>query len=250
MTNQDLQNPKTRSGKRLVWHAPTRLFHWSLVLLIISAWGTFTYAEQIGDPLLKGHRWTGITILILVVWRLLWGLAGPATARFSVFVRSPGEALRYAGSLFAKRSRAFLGHNPMGAFMVIALLGAVLAQGTLGLFTVEHNDITAGPLYRWLSEEGQKIASRLHRTSFYYLLLPLVVAHVLANVLYGVLKREPLIRSMVTGRKPAGDYEDDARLARQNSLADRWPSLVALVLLGVAIAIVLGGIKLAGGRLI
>ncbi|MGD9785081.1 MAG: cytochrome b/b6 domain-containing protein [Hyphomicrobiaceae bacterium] len=241
----------TERRARLVWHAPTRLFHWALVLLVISAWSTYTFAETLRDPLLKWHRWNGLAILILVVWRILWGLVGPASARFAMFVRPPGEAVRYAGGLLRREARMFLGHNPLGAWMVLALLAAVLTQATLGLFTVEHNDITAGPLYRLLSEEGQKLASRLHRLGFYNLLLPLIGVHVCANILYGVVKREPLIRAMVTGRKPAGTYADDARLLTvSNKPGDRWPNVTALSLLALSATLVLGGIKLMGGRLI
>lgn len=231
-------------GVVVAWDLPTRLFHWTLVGLVVSAWVSVQYAEALGDPLLKWHRWNGIVLLVLLTWRLLWGVAGSSTARFAGFVRSPAVAASYVGDLLRGRSRPFLGHNPLGAYMVLALIAAVGASGLLGLFTVEHNDITAGPLYRLLDEDTVKFVSRVHRLLFYWVLLPLVVAHIAANVLYGVVKREPLIPAMITGTKPARSYADaaEAKLARS-------PALRALFLLAVSAAIVLGLIKALGGRL-
>ncbi len=228
----------------VAWDLPTRLFHWTLVGLVVSAWGSVQYAEALGDPLLKWHRWNGIMLLVLLLWRLLWGVVGSSTARFAGFVRSPMAAAAYLGDLMRGRSRPFLGHNPLGAYMVLALLAAVGASGLLGLFTVEHNDITAGPLYRLLDGETVKLASRVHRLLFYWVLLPLVVAHIAANVLYGVVKREPLIPAMITGAKPARSYADAAE-----AIIARSPVLRALFLLAVSAAIVLGSIKALGGRL-
>ncbi len=229
----------------VAWDLPTRLFHWTLVFLVISAWVSFRYAESFSDYLLKWHRWNGLAILTLLVWRLLWGFAGTSTARFSSFVTSPLAALSYARDLFTGRTRRFLGHNPLGAWMVLALVATLFVQATLGLFTVEHNDLTAGPLYRLVSEEATKFASRWHHLVFDWILLPLVVVHVAANVLYGLIKREPLIPAMITGRKPAADYEDlaDAKTTGR-------PMLRAAVLLALAAALVLGTIRLLAGRLI
>ncbi len=227
------------------WDLPTRIFHWSLVMMVLFAWLSFRYSEYVSDYLLKMHRWNGLAILTLLVWRLLWGIAGTSTSRFSNFVSSPIAALSYARDLVVGRTRRFLGHNPLGAWMVVALLATLLVQATLGLFTVEHNDMTAGPLYRLVSEEATKIASRWHHRIFDWVLIPLIVVHVASNLLYWIIKREPLVPAMVTGRKPAMRYED------QNE-ADvvRRPLLRAGTLLAIAALIVLGSIRLLAGRLI
>lgn len=229
----------------VAWDLPTRLFHWTLVVLVLSAWVSFRYAESVSDYLLKWHRWNGLAILTLLVWRLLWGFAGPPTARFSSFVKRPASALGYARDLLAGRSRRFLGHNPLGAWMVLALLAALLVQAGLGLFTVEHNDLTAGPLYRLVSEDATKFASRWHHRIFDWVLLPLIVIHIAANVLYGLLKHEPLIPAMITGRKPAADYEDRGHAGTKDRA---W--LTAAALLALSAVAVLGTIRLLAGRLI
>lgn len=227
------------------WDLPTRLFHWTLLALLVWAYVSYRYAEALGDPLLKYHRWNGLAILVLLLWRLLWGVAGPGSTRFARFLAGPRAALAYLGSLFGGPRKVYLGHNPLGGWMIVALLGVLLVQGAAGLFTVEHNDLTAGPLYRFVDEDTQKLLSRWHRWTFYYVLLPLAAVHITANALYGFVKGEPLIRAMVTGKKPADAYADAARAEPL-----RRPLLVATVLLAISAAIVLGGIRLATGRLV
>lgn len=224
------------------WDLPTRLFHWSLLTLVIASWATAQFAERIKDPTLRLHRWAGIAILVLVTWRLLWGFAGAPTSRFSRFVRSPGAALAYARDLMAGRTRHYLGHNPLGAYMILALLAVLIAQAGLGLFTTEHNDLASGPLARFAPEDWVKPIRRWHHFLFNRVLLPLAGLHILANALYGVVKRDPLVRAMVTGRKPAADYADAN--GEVTNAGGR-----ALICLVIAVAIVLGGITVAGGRL-
>ncbi|MBL8567407.1 MAG: cytochrome b/b6 domain-containing protein [Hyphomicrobiaceae bacterium] len=234
------------AGERiLAWDLPTRLFHWTLVALIATAWASFEFSERIGDPVLKLHRWNGIAILVLVVWRVLWGVLGSRTARFSEFVRGPRSAFGYLAGLFRGTSRRYLGHNPAGAYMVLALLTIVGTEALLGLFTVEHNDLTAGPLYRLLGEDTVKQVSRVHRMMFDKVLLPFVVVHIAVNILYGVIKRDPLIPAMITGRKPAADYADAVRAGSGGAQS----LLRAATLLAVSAALVLGTIKGLGGRL-
>ena len=76
------------------WDLPTRIFHWALVVCIISAWASFHYAPLIGDPLLKWHRWNGYTVLVLLVFRLLWGFFGGSTSRLSAFLTWPWTVSR------------------------------------------------------------------------------------------------------------------------------------------------------------
>jgi cytochrome b len=138
----------------------------------------------------------------------------------------------------------YLGHNPLGSYMIQALLAAVAAQAASGLFAIEHNDLTAGPLYRLLGEEGQKRITEWHTSFFYWWVLALVPIHVLANFAYGLVKKEPLITAMITGKKPAADYLD----APEAEIVGR-PMLRALVCLVVAAGLVLGVIYGAlGGK--
>jgi cytochrome b len=221
-------------GAVRAWDLPTRLFKWSLVVLVICA----PLSKNFGDVTLAWHKMNGYAILTLLLWRIMWGFAGSTTARFSTFVRSPLAAARYGLDLIAGRTRAFLGHNPLGAFMVLALIGAVALQGLTGLF-VSDDIIVEGPLYPYGSIGLRRMAKVWHKTLF-PVILTLIAAHVLANVLYTLVKKEPLIAAMVTGRKPAKAYEDAA-------VTQGGSGALALALLAVSIACVWGGLYLAAG---
>jgi cytochrome b len=226
------------------WDLPTRLFHWTLLALIVSAWISYKFAETIGDETLVWHRANGLAILTLVVWRLLWGVFGSSTARFSQFLRAPGAIAAYAASLLNGRAAHYLGHNPLGSLMVMALLTTVAAIAGFGLFATDDNDLVGGPLYRLVDENQNARAARLHEFVFNFMLLPLVGLHVLVNAIYTLVTKEPLIPAMITGNKPAKPYLD----ARQAIVPPR-PLMRAAVCLIVAAVAVLGGILAAGGRL-
>jgi cytochrome b len=231
-------------AKVRAWDFPTRIFHWLLAVLVLIAWASWRYGEALGDLTLKVHRWNGQAILVLVVWRVLWGFVGSSTSRYSAWLWWPWTAIAYALQILRGRTPLYLSHNPLGSYMILVLLVAVAAQAVSGLLAVEHNDLTAGPLYRLISEETQKAVTTWHTSFFYWWVLALVPVHVLANVLYGLAAREPLITAMITGRKPAAAYLD----APEAVIVPR-PMLRALACLVVAATLVLGVIYGAlGGK--
>ena len=225
------------------WDWPTRAFHWALVALIACAWVSHRYAAALGDPTLKWHRWNGYAILILLVFRLIWGFSGSSTSKFAAFLHGPFFTARYALDFLKGRKRPFLGHNPLGTVMIVILLVLVSAQGVLGLFTLEHNEITAGPLKRLISDETTSIVSTLHIRGFNLILLCILV-HVSANIAYSTLSKDPTISAMVTGKKPAAAYEDEAEAQIAANVLLR-----AFIALLAAIVLVFGGILALGGRL-
>jgi cytochrome b len=214
------------------------------VALVAAAWASWRYSEALGDPTLKIHRWNGHAILVLVVWRILWGFAGSSTSRFSAWLWWPWTAVGYGLRLLRGQTPLYLTHNPLGSYMILVLLFVVTSQAVLGLFTVEHNDLTAGPLYRLASEERQKVMSGWHVWFFYWVILTLVAIHILANLWYGLAKKEPLITAMITGKKPAAGYLDtyEAQIVRR-------PLRRAFICLVLAAGLVFGVIYGAlGGR--
>ena len=225
------------------WDLPTRLFHWSFVLCMFFAWASHAYSDLLGDDTLKWHRWNGYAILMLIVFRLIWGVVGSSTSRLSAFIRWPRFAFIYALDTLKGKERPFLGHNPLGTWMIIALVLAVTTQGMLGLFILDHNEIIAGPLQSLVPDETAKFFGRLHR-QFFNIILALIAIHITANTLYGLVKKDPLIRAMVTGEKPALNYEDESEAQIVPHVMMR-----AVACLVIAVIIVLGGIKLAGGVL-
>lgn len=226
------------------WDLPTRVFHWTLVILIACAWLTFEFSEELDDPRLVWHRWNGLALLTLIVWRILWGFAGPPNVRFSSFVRGPAASLQYARDLATGTPRRFLGHNPAGGLVVVVLIALVTTIGTLGLFALEHNDLATGPLYKYAGEAWAKVFTSWHRFLFEPVLLIVIAIHIAANILYGVVKKEPLIPAMITGQKPAAAYEDAATTS--TPLARPIPR--ALLLLALAATLVFGTIWALDGR--
>lgn len=188
--------------QRLVWDLPVRVFHWTLVLSVIVAYVT----HLLGVAYFKYHVWSGYTVLVLVAFRLVWGVVGTRHARFWNFVRSPVATWRYTRELLRGRERHFAGHNPLGAIMVIVLLLTLLAQAALGLF---GNDeiFNVGPLYGYVSNELSVVLTSWHRQLFYWI-AGAIGLHVLAVFIHLFIKRERLVRAMITGRKPKQHLSD------------------------------------------
>ena len=173
-----------------VWDLPVRLFHWLLVAAMAGA----VVTGQIGGNLIIWHGRLGIAILGLVGFRLVWGLLGSRTARFSSFVRGPGAIRAYL-----KGQWHGIGHNPLGALSVLALLGLLAVQGTTGLFA--NDDIAfSGPLRALVSEALSGRITGIHE-AVGNLLIALVSLHVAAIVFYVRVKRENLVKPMLSGWK-------------------------------------------------
>ncbi|MCJ8141321.1 cytochrome b/b6 domain-containing protein [Ancylobacter sp. A5.8] len=218
----------------LAWDLPTRLAKWTLAVLLGLAFATRYY----GDESLVWHMRNGLAILVVLVFRLFWGLVGGSTARFAGFLRGPGAAARYVGGLLRGRPPHYLGHNPVGGWMVVALLAVVGAQALTGLFTTD-DIMVDGPLALSASADVVSRASVLHGQIF-ELLLWLIGLHVTANVAYSLFGSDNVILAMLSGRKRPMMFADKAP-ATPGSI------LLALACLVAAAGVVFGGIWLAGG---
>lgn len=184
-----------RDDTRLVWDLPLRLFHWSLVACVTGAWIT----SELGVEWFAWHRRFGYALIVLVAFRVAWGLVGPEHARFTSFVRGPRAVLDYLRRLGSREPAQTVGHSPLGALAVIAMLLLLAVQGLTGLFA---NDaiFNNGPLYGYVTGAVSDQLTTLHKTSFDWL-LALIGLHVAVIVLYAVWKRVDLVRPMITGRK-------------------------------------------------
>lgn len=190
----------------LAWDGPTRLFKWALVATVVSAWVSNKY----GAGNVAWHVWNGYAVLVLVVFRLLWGLVGGSTARFAGFLRAPLATIRYGLDLLRGREAHYLGHNPLGGWMVMVLLGLAGLMGLSGLFNADTDRmIIEGPLSAKLSDAAVSLAHRIHHQAFDLLLIAIVL-HLAAVAFHSVVKKERLAPAMVTGRKPARAYADMA----------------------------------------
>lgn len=203
-----------------VWDLPTRLFHWSLALLIVGAFVTVKTGNIIW------HERIGFTVLALVLFRLVWGFAGGRYARFVHFVRGPSAVLAYLRGTGPAEAP---GHNPLGALSVLALLAAVGFQAASGLFT--NDDIAfEGPLARHVSGATSSLLTTLHRYNEKLILL-LVVLHLAAIAWYRFRRGRDLIGPMVRGDAPV-------TVAAEPSRDDVGLRLRALVIAAVCAAAV------------
>lgn len=217
-----------------VWDLPTRLFKWLLVGFVLTAW----ISSGFSDPAMTVHKAAGYGVLVLAIYRLLWGIFGGTTARFSNFVRSPKEITAYLRALRHRRAKTYLGHNPAGGAMVMALIFACALQPLLGLFA--SDGVTAsGPFADMVGDPLSSWAATVHG-SWFYVILALAIVHIAVNLYYQFVKRENLIGAMITGRKLAAASVDQRKI-KQGSL------LVAALCLLAAGAIVYFGVTLAGG---
>jgi cytochrome b len=178
-----------------VWDLPTRLFHWTLALLVAASFVT----AEIGGNAMLWHMRVGYAILALVLFRVLWGLAGDRYALFSSFVRGPRRVQAYLGETLRGLAPRTAGHNPLGAVSVLALLAALAVQAITGLFA--NDDIaTEGPLAKLVSGGASTWLTRLHKWNE-TLIVVLVGLHLAAIVFYALGKRENLVWPMIIGDK-------------------------------------------------
>ncbi|MEE4453309.1 cytochrome b/b6 domain-containing protein [Novosphingobium resinovorum] len=210
----------TRSTTR-VWDPTVRLFHWLLVALIAFSW----WSGEQHD--LERHRLSGYAILALIVFRVYWGFFGPRTARFSGFVRGPGAVVAYLKGIGSRRAHHADGHNPLGGWSVIAMLLAVGAMVTAGLFSSDIDMLYDGPLATYLDFDQSSAASDWH-SAIFNVILALVALHVVAVVFYLVWKRQNLVRPMVTGKRPVAEGEAASDL--------KWSPVRAVIGIVIAVA--------------
>lgn len=178
-----------------VWDPWVRIAHWLLAAAFLVA---YLSAEEGSMSL---HAWAGYIVGAYVVWRLIWGVVGPGHARFSDFVTSPRAVVRYFADLAGGQARRYEGHNPPGAWMIVALLITLGITVGTGL-VVYAGEFSAGPLAAWLGgAEGMAEALEEVHEVFANATLALVVFHVIGVLMESVLHRENLVASMIHGRK-------------------------------------------------
>lgn len=178
-----------------VWDLPTRIFHWLLVLCVVFMW----FSADAGGDWLHWHLRGGLLVMVLIVFRIIWGFVGSDTARFRQFVKGPAQIRRYLNNEITENEQP--GHNPLGALMVLALIGAVAFQVLSGLFATDENTYLYNGYLQHLVGDEEGSAARFVHVNFFWLLVGLVVVHVLAVAAYKLVKKHDLIRPMLTGVK-------------------------------------------------
>lgn len=215
-----------------VWDLPTRLFHWGLVACVLGLVAT----AYLPGSWIDWHARLGYAVLTLLLFRVVWGFVGGRWSRFSAFVYSPRSVLAYL------RGQAhpdhLVGHNPLGAGSVFAMLAFLLAQVATGLISDDETAFT-GPLNRFVSTSKGLAATWYHKRVGQWILVALVLLHLAAIVWYLKRKNDNLIRPMLVGDKPVAH----ATAGSRDDMASR---LAALVLFGVCAGLVAWVVGLRG----
>jgi len=190
--------PDSSDSEVVVWDPLVRMFHWSLV-------ASFAVAYLSGEgEVLSLHAWSGYIIGGLILFRLLWGLVGPRHVRFADFVFTPATVLAYGRDLLRGQAQRYLGHNPLGGAMVIALL-LMLTLATVTGIALYGATEAAGPLAGIMRGTSHGFGEALEEVHEFCsnLTLLLVALHIGGVLISSLLHRENLVRAMVTGRKRA-----------------------------------------------
>ncbi len=205
-----------------VWDLPVRLFHWALALSIVLG----IIFVKIGGNAIEWHAYCGYVTLTLVMFRIIWGFVGSWHARFLNFVPSPKLLIAYLRG----QTDGGLGHNPLGAFSVLALLFVVLIQALTGLFA-DDDIFFQGPLAKYASNSTVAFLTSVHHFN-QYIIFALVSLHLLAIFYYLLVKKDNLIKPMITGDKnaPANISSQAVDTARQRLAA-------LMILLGLSIGL-------------
>ena len=176
-----------------VWDAPTRLFHWAIVVLIAVSYFSMKFDQ------VEIHYLSGYTILTLLLFRLCWGIFGSETSRFRQFIRSPVAGLRHLAEFTKREPDREVGHNAAGGWMVLFMLLVLAVQVGTGLFAGDPVD-GGGPFVDQIASAPQKWLSRIHQFNW-NIILAMMVLHVVVILAYAAVKRHDLVRPMVTGKK-------------------------------------------------
>ena len=194
----------------LVWEFHTRLFHWLLVL----AFGFALVTGLIADlDWMEWHIRAGYFILGLLIFRLLLGVMGADYGHFGRLTLSPFAIREYLRTGRDRRGRRYAGHNPLGSWMVIVMLLAILVQVLSGFMTTD-DIFTEGPWVAWADDQWISWASWTHSNN-YWLLIGLMSLHIIAIGFYELVKKQPLVKAMWSGRKAVDAVDSNSKDSRR-----------------------------------
>jgi cytochrome b len=187
-----------------VWDLPTRIFHWALLVCVVG----LVITANVGGGWMQWHFRLGYSVFTLLLFRIVWGVIGGRWSRFASFIYAPSTIVAYIKG--QGRPEHSVGHNPLGAGSVFALLGFLLLQVGTGL--ISDDEISnQGPLNKFVSSARASLATWYHKEVGSKVLIALVVLHVAAILFYLYKKNENLIRPMLHGDKQLGHRVEPAR---------------------------------------
>jgi cytochrome b len=212
-----------------VWDLPIRLFHWALAVMIVVCIYT------INEENITAHQYAGVFVLILLLFRVIWGLIGSSTAKFWDFLKGPVSIYNYLRYGVSKTE----GHNPMGAYMVLFMLVVLLVQTITGLFLTDntylHQD---SPLYKLISGNTRSYFKTIHQYNLYVIYV-MVGLHIAAILGYFFFKGQNLVKTMIVGSRKEREWHSP--MAKEMSGNKPWLALIIIIALGVIVPYMLYG---------
>lgn len=206
-----------------VWDLPTRFFHWALVACVIGLAITGT----VGGNAMVWHFRFGYTVLALLLFRIIWGLVGGRWSRFGAFIYAPQSVINYLKG--QGKPEHGVGHSPIGAGSVFAMLGLLVAQVGTGLLS-DDEIAFAGPLTRFVSNAVVSLSTNYHKNIGKWVLLALVVLHI-AAIVYYLSRKHNLVSAMLHGDK---ELVVQAPPSRDDTVSRVAAVLILAVCAGVA----------------
>ena len=186
--------------------------HWLLAALIAFSWWSVHHEHT------DWHIWSGVAILTLLIFRLLWGFVGSSTARWASFVRGPRQIAGYLRGKWVG-----IGHTPLGALSVVAMFLAVAVQVGLGLISEDEDGIFMGPLAHLVGMDVSDKARDIHEGWFEYVIVPLIALHLVAILFYRLRGRK-LTLAMLAGRAAIDPGAEPMRPAKW------WVAAICIVI--------------------
>lgn len=212
-----------------IWDLPTRLFHLALIVSVAGAW----VCAQIGGNAMQWHFRFGYAVVVLLIFRIVWGVVGGRWSRFAHWIFAPTALVRYLRGQPKPGERFEVGHSPAGVLSVLTLLGLLVVQVGTGLFA-DDDIANVGPLNRYVSGSLASVLTGTHRLLGQWAILAWIVLHIAAVMVYQWVKQRSLIGAMINGDQWAPpDTPPSADDARQRWLAAFIVSAVAAAFTGV-----------------
>jgi cytochrome b len=184
--------------QHLIWDLPLRIFHWTFAATIVGCWAT----HELGSDYIDWHMRLGYTAMTLVLFRVVWGFVGTKHSKFKHFVVGPSSIFDY---LKFGKSKS-VGHNPLGSLMVVGMLFMVVIQSMSGLF-VDDEIFTTGPYFNAFGDSVDDLMNTIHHNAFDVIGIA-VALHIVAIIFYQKVKKQNLVKPMITGYKSSDDVSE------------------------------------------
>ena len=229
------------------WDIWIRLSHWLLVILVSLCYYTaeiggltFTFpGTSVIIANMEIHLWSGLIILTILIFRILWGFVGSETSRFLIMLNTAFNVYEYIKGLPRNNARFYIGHNPAGAIFVFLIIAALLIQASTGLFSQDDSFFPiSGPLANFISDDYSNRITKFHKLWWENVIIVMIIIHIFANIFYLIIKKQNLIPAMFTGKRLVPkNYEVKEFKFESNKLA------IIILIFAIGLVIILSNIK-------